>query len=251
LRAVGIEAAGWDPFFAPEVELRAADVVTLGYVINVIEDMDERVEVLRRAFALARNVLIVAVRIENGIAGVPAGNEGSWTGAGTFQKFFTQSEFLGLLARKFGGGIRYNRSSARKVTMSRRRLSRRATISRLRGWKSWRCGVAITRLYRTPAFLLTQPKHLKGFAGRGRHRDEPRPLLVKESSDQYRNSRTAASATRVSAGVGICQLRDLGKVALRGTELSLGWDTARASSGGKCARSYEQAYLSGNRSLPA
>jgi DNA phosphorothioation-associated putative methyltransferase len=98
LQGAGIAAEGWDPFFAPDVELRAANVVMLSYVINVIEDVDERVEVLRRAFALARDVLIVAVRVENGIAGVPAGKQGSWTGAGTFQKFFTHSEFLGLLA---------------------------------------------------------------------------------------------------------------------------------------------------------
>src|SRR5689334_14623554 len=62
LRALGYQAAGWDPVHAAEWPRRAADVVNLGYVINVIENPAERVEALRTAWGLAQNLLIVAAR---------------------------------------------------------------------------------------------------------------------------------------------------------------------------------------------
>ncbi len=42
LHHLGYEAAGWDPAHAPGEALREADVVNLGYVLNVIEDLAER-----------------------------------------------------------------------------------------------------------------------------------------------------------------------------------------------------------------
>src|SRR5579863_7178782 len=36
LRMAGIEAEGWDPHYRPEIAMRAADCVNLGYVLNVI-----------------------------------------------------------------------------------------------------------------------------------------------------------------------------------------------------------------------
>jgi hypothetical protein len=44
LRANGLEAAGWDPYFAPTEPLIEMELVNLGFVINVIEDRHERVE---------------------------------------------------------------------------------------------------------------------------------------------------------------------------------------------------------------
>ena len=44
LSALGIQTYGWDPVYRPEAELRGADVVNLGYVVNVIEDSTERVD---------------------------------------------------------------------------------------------------------------------------------------------------------------------------------------------------------------
>ena len=54
--AQGIECAGWDPAFRADVEYRPADVVNLGFVLNVIEDPAERAEVLRRSWDLARSI---------------------------------------------------------------------------------------------------------------------------------------------------------------------------------------------------
>ena len=42
LRGAGIACDGWDPAHRPAAERRPADVVNLGYVINVIEDPRER-----------------------------------------------------------------------------------------------------------------------------------------------------------------------------------------------------------------
>src|SRR5690349_19552590 len=62
LRALGYEADGWDPGHQPDAHIRTADVVNLGYVVNVIEDPAERAHALRSAWSLAKSVLVVAAR---------------------------------------------------------------------------------------------------------------------------------------------------------------------------------------------
>ena len=42
LRQQGVRASGWDPTFTPDRPLQEADVVNLGFVLNVIEDPAER-----------------------------------------------------------------------------------------------------------------------------------------------------------------------------------------------------------------
>ena len=63
LEDLGIGCAGWDPVFAPTTAPREADIVNLGYVINVIEEPNERLHVLKEAWRLARRLLIVAARL--------------------------------------------------------------------------------------------------------------------------------------------------------------------------------------------
>ncbi len=102
LQRRGVQASGWDPHHAPDASIEEADVVHLGYVLNVIEDPRERVETLTRAYALARRALVVSVRVERGIdAGVEYG-DGIITGAGTFQKFYTQPEFISYIETILG-----------------------------------------------------------------------------------------------------------------------------------------------------
>jgi DNA phosphorothioation-associated putative methyltransferase len=94
LASLGFEANGWDPVYAATPNPEPADVVNLGYVINVIENPVERVEALRRAWGLARKILIVAARLDweqKSVVGRPFG-DGIITSIGTFQKFFSQSE---------------------------------------------------------------------------------------------------------------------------------------------------------------
>ena len=42
LRSRRIKIHGWDPYFSPKGSPHTADVVNLGYVLNVIEDRTER-----------------------------------------------------------------------------------------------------------------------------------------------------------------------------------------------------------------
>jgi DNA phosphorothioation-associated putative methyltransferase len=94
LASHGIECDGWDPAFRVSGPRYPADVVNLGYVINVIEDPIEREQTLRSAWNLCRRLLIVAAQIlvsGRGDKQIEFG-DGVITRRGTFQKFFTQPE---------------------------------------------------------------------------------------------------------------------------------------------------------------
>lgn len=95
-----IASAGWDPVHRPGARRVPADVVNLGYVLNVIEDLPERAKTLREAWDLARRVLVVAARLE--LEG-PGGHDeryadGYVTRLGTFQKYYEQHELRQFIA---------------------------------------------------------------------------------------------------------------------------------------------------------
>ncbi len=97
LQAEGYIAQGWDPHYAADRPVLPAEVVNLGFVVNVIEDPAERVEALQRAFALAGRVLAVGVMLAgNDIGGRPY-QDGVITQRNTFQKYFSQAEFKDYL----------------------------------------------------------------------------------------------------------------------------------------------------------
>ena len=52
LEAHGIDAIGWDPNFRPDTEKVVLEIVNIGFVINVIEDVDERIEALLGAWEI-------------------------------------------------------------------------------------------------------------------------------------------------------------------------------------------------------
>lgn len=93
LTSTGIAANGWDPHFAADQPIFEADVVNLGFVVNVIEDPAERVEALHRAFKLARTVLSVGVMLYGSDPPGRPFRDGFITSRNTFQKYFTQAEF--------------------------------------------------------------------------------------------------------------------------------------------------------------
>lgn len=95
----GIAATGWDPYYAPNSPIVPASVVNLGFVINVIEDFDERVQALQSAFDLAEQLLVVSVMLlnQNALNGRQY-NDGVLTKRGTFQKYYTQTELREFLA---------------------------------------------------------------------------------------------------------------------------------------------------------
>jgi hypothetical protein len=105
LRRAGIAARGWDPHFLPDAPRVAADVVNLGFVLNVIENPRERNEALSEAYGLARRVLAVSVCMTCGAARHRhhrSFRDGVITSRGTFQKSYTQAE-LGRYIRSVLG----------------------------------------------------------------------------------------------------------------------------------------------------
>lgn len=61
LQAAGVAAAGWDPQTCPNAPKLPADAVSLGYVLNAIEDPALRRRCLSAAWELTKRVLAVAV----------------------------------------------------------------------------------------------------------------------------------------------------------------------------------------------
>lgn len=116
LRELGYSVIGWDPAFAPDTPLEPADVVNLGYVINVIESPIERVHTLRKAWELTQWGLVVAARLDWQTLSLDSQplNDGVITAKGTFQKFYTQYELktwiestLGITVHAAAPGIFY------------------------------------------------------------------------------------------------------------------------------------------------
>lgn len=93
LSANGFAAHGWDPHYAADQPTLEADVVNLGFVVNVIEDPAERVDALHKAFRLARQVMSVSVMLYGSESAGRPFRDGFITSRNTFQKYFSQSEF--------------------------------------------------------------------------------------------------------------------------------------------------------------
>jgi DNA phosphorothioation-associated putative methyltransferase len=116
LRKRGIAADGWDPAYRPNADIISADVVNLGFVVNVIEDPQERADALRKAWQLAEGVLIVSARLTSEVRDAdwaPCG-DGYVTQRETFQKFFEQQELrtwidliLGVTSMAAAPGVSY------------------------------------------------------------------------------------------------------------------------------------------------
>jgi DNA phosphorothioation-associated putative methyltransferase len=96
----GFEAFGWDPTHRPDGKMGEADVVNLGFVVNVIEDPRERVQTLRKAWSYAKRAMSVGVMLTSraDVAGQRPHGDGYVTSRGTFQKYFTQGELIEWVA---------------------------------------------------------------------------------------------------------------------------------------------------------
>ena len=104
LQASGIRVAGWDPHFAPKTPQTRADIVNLGFVLNVIEDPNERVQAARKAFSLARQCLAIAVMVvgKGDITDARPYRDGFLTKRDTFQKYYRQDEIKSFLDSALG-----------------------------------------------------------------------------------------------------------------------------------------------------
>ena len=95
LRLGGVQANGWDPVHMTDGELAPAEIVNIGYVINVIEDPEERSQCLERAWSHTERALIVSARLTletPELVSVAPYGDGFVTSIPTFQKFYEQAE---------------------------------------------------------------------------------------------------------------------------------------------------------------
>ena len=95
LQSLGVKSKGWDPFFSPTTRKTKTQIVTLTYVLNVIENTTERAETLRTAWDLCTSLLAVSTRLEDerDEAHIRPVGDGWMTSRGTFQKFYDHTEF--------------------------------------------------------------------------------------------------------------------------------------------------------------
>ncbi|MEO1402990.1 MAG: DNA phosphorothioation-associated putative methyltransferase [Cyanobacteria bacterium J06635_1] len=138
----GFSSLGWDPFYRPETVCQPADIVNLGYVINVIENQSERRDALLQAWQLAHKVLIVAaqVLVTDSRRGFVAYEDGVLTRRNTFQKYYEQAELkayidqvLGVDAVPAALGIYFVfRDEAQAEIFRASRFRSRATTPRIR-----------------------------------------------------------------------------------------------------------------------
>ncbi|NOH71880.1 DNA phosphorothioation-associated putative methyltransferase [Vibrio pectenicida] len=101
LEAHGLDVLGWDPNFQPDNDKINSSIVNLGFVLNVIEDQDERLEALLGAWELADKFLVVSVMLanENYITQFKPYKDGVITSRNTFQKYYAQSEVKAYIER--------------------------------------------------------------------------------------------------------------------------------------------------------
>jgi DNA phosphorothioation-associated putative methyltransferase len=94
LEAHGIECIGWDPVHKPDVDLSSCDIVNLGFVINVIEDREERIETLKRAYSYSEKLILVSAMLgnESVFEQYKPYKDGVITKRNTFQKYYMQGE---------------------------------------------------------------------------------------------------------------------------------------------------------------
>ena len=107
LQAMGFRSRGYDPYYFPRTK-KAADVVTLIYVLSTIEIPMVRCEALISAYQLARQTLVVSAitgRSRNH-AGIVY-NDGVITRWGTFEKCYSHTELKHLIEDTLGVPARY------------------------------------------------------------------------------------------------------------------------------------------------
>lgn len=94
-----VAAFGWDPYYRPDGCLEAADVVLLTYVLNIIEDPQERRRTLLKAWELAGHSLVVSARLtwERSKVKGAGFSDGVLTSRYTFQHLFGANELRGYV----------------------------------------------------------------------------------------------------------------------------------------------------------
>tara|TARA_B100000446_G_C10552524_1_gene341226 strand:- start:16245 stop:18122 length:1878 start_codon:yes stop_codon:yes gene_type:complete len=94
LEAHDIDCQGWDPVHRPDTDIEPAEIVNLGFVINVIEDREERAQTLREAYSYCSKVFVVSAMLGNEriFERFAPYKDGVITKRNTFQKYYFQGE---------------------------------------------------------------------------------------------------------------------------------------------------------------
>jgi hypothetical protein len=100
LQAAGYKSTGYDPYYFPAAVSPSADVVTMGYVLNVIQDAEERREALRQAWSLTKKRLIISANVRSNSSG--GIHQGEITTLGTFTKFYNHIELKAYIESVLG-----------------------------------------------------------------------------------------------------------------------------------------------------
>lgn len=208
LSALGIETAGWDPWHRSKAKIEPASVVNIGYVINVIEDPDERKETLRRAWELSEHVLVVSGRLTWEMDEQPAKRfqDGFVTSTGSFQKFYTHEELkawvehvLGVPTVTAAPGILYVFRDAAKAQQF---LARQ-----IRGSATQRRGIAELLVQRHEEILTP----LREYVSEHRRLPSPHELsTTKEILEVFDSLRTAFVVLRQASQHGLWSDVDVG-----------------------------------------
>lgn len=104
LQADGYSAWGWDPAHRPDGRRAPADVVNLGFVINVIENPHERAETLRAAWSFARKGMTVSAMLTGrvDVSRQTQHGDGYLTTRSTFQRYYAQDELMLFVNQTLG-----------------------------------------------------------------------------------------------------------------------------------------------------
>lgn len=102
LTSIGISCSGWDPHYAAEQAIHPADIVNLGFVVNVIEDPVERIEAIEKAYSISKIALTVSVMLSSANRPGTPYKDGYLTARNTFQKYFSQDELKDYLENILG-----------------------------------------------------------------------------------------------------------------------------------------------------
>ena len=108
LQLAGYDIVGYDkyhfPFNFTQLTKGLYTKVICSYVINVIEDVEERIDVLEKLkyFSSEDSTIYVTIRLKDRInRKTKAYKDGVVTSKNTFQKYYSKEEFLELLRKVF------------------------------------------------------------------------------------------------------------------------------------------------------